>query len=178
MRKKNELFDLFVKLCSYESRMNFSMKYDLYSEAPLVKNFSCSIKKGKITNKNEEKCTKDVIYELLSTEYVFDDGLIMNFNFGYISYLNVDEFKSIKNALFNKKENALNENFNMKQKLKYDQRKSLIKLILNVLLEILKMKNLKEVFILKKKRIIIVFFMEIFLMIIIDFFVVLMMKMN
>ena len=130
MRKKNELFDLFVKLCSYESRMNFSMKYDLYSEAPLVKNFSCSIKKGKITNKNEEKCTKDVIYELLSTEYVFDDGLIMNFNFGYISYLNVDEFKSIKNALFNKKENALNENFNMKQKLKYDQRKSLIKLIL------------------------------------------------
>ena len=130
MRKKNELFDLFVKLCSYESRMNFSMKYDLYSESPLVKNFGCSIKKGKITNKNEEKFTKDVIYELLSTENVFDDGLIMNFNFGYISYLNIDEFKSIKNALFTKKENALNENFNMKQRLKDDKRKSLIKLIL------------------------------------------------
>ena len=130
MRRKNELFDLFVKLCSYESRMNFSMKYDLYSESPLVKNFGCSIKKGKITNKNEEKFTKDVIYELLSTENVFDDGLIMNFNFGYISYLNIDEFKSIKNALFTKKENALNENFNMKQRLKDDKRKSLIKLIL------------------------------------------------
>ena len=130
MRKKNELFDLFVKLCSYESRMNFSMKYDLYSESPLVKNFGCSIKKGKITNKNEEKFTKDVIYELLSTENVFDDGLIMNFNFGYISYLNIDEFKSIKNALFTKKENTLNENFNMKQRLKDDKRKSLIKLIL------------------------------------------------
>ena len=130
MRKKNELFDLFVKLCSYESRMNFSMKYDLYSESPLVKNFNCSIKKGKINNKIEEKFTKDVIYELLSTENVFDDGLIMNFNFGYISYLNIDEFKSIKNALFNKKENAFNENFNMKQRLKDDQRKSFIKLIL------------------------------------------------
>jgi len=130
MRKKNELFDLFVNLCSYESRMNFSMKYDLYSESQLVKNFNCSLKKGKITNKNEEKFTKDVIYELLSTENVFDDGLIMNFNFGYISYLNVDEFKSIKNALFNKKENAFNDNFNMKQRLKDDQRKSFIKLIL------------------------------------------------
>ena len=54
----------------------------------------------------------------------------MNFNFGYISYLNIDEFKSIKNALSNKKENVFNENFNMKQRLKDDQRKSLIKLIL------------------------------------------------
>jgi len=129
MRKKNELFDLFVNLCSYESRLNFSIEYDLYFESPLVKNFNCSLKKGKITNKKEEKFTKDVIYELLSTENVFDDGLIMNFNFGYISYLNVNEFKSIKNALFNKKENEINENFNMEQRLKDDQRKSLIKLI-------------------------------------------------
>ena len=116
-------------MCSYESRLNFSIEYDLYFESPLVKNFNCSLKKGKITNKKEEKFTKDVIYELLSTENVFDDGLIMNFNFGYISYLNVNEFKSIKNALFNKEENAINEIFNMEQRLKDDQRKSLIKLI-------------------------------------------------
>ena len=130
MNDKNELFELFVKLSSYESRINFSMVIDFYSDSPFIKEFNNLSKKGKIISKNEEKSTKDVIYELLSTENVFDTGIITNFNFGYISYLNLDEYKSIKNALFNRKEDFLSENFNLKQRLKSDQRKNYIKLLL------------------------------------------------
>ena len=130
MTDRNELFELFVKLSSYESRINFSMVIDFYSDSPFIKEFNKLSKKNKIINKNEEKSTKDVIYELLSTENVYDTGLVINFNFGYISYLNLDEFKSIKNALFNRKEDYLSENFNLKERLKSDQRKNLIKLLL------------------------------------------------
>ena len=130
MNDRNELFELFVKLSSYESRINFSMVIDFYSNTPFIKEINKLSKKGKIINKNEEKFTKDVIYELLSTENVYDTGLVTNFNFGYISYLNLDEFKSIKNALFNRKEDSLTENFNLKDRLKSDQRKNFIKLLL------------------------------------------------
>ena len=130
MNNRNELFALFVKLSSYESRINFSMEIDFYSDSPFIKEFNKLCKKGKIINKNEEKSTRDVIYELLSTENVYDTGLVTNFNFGYISYLNLDEFKSIKNALFNRKEDYLSENFDLKQRLKSDQRKNFIKLLL------------------------------------------------
>ena len=130
MNDRNELFELFVKLSSYESRINFSMIIDFYSNSPIIKDFNQLSKKGKIINKNEEKSTKDVIYELLSTENVYDTGLVTNFNFGYISYLNLDEFKSVKNALFNRKEDSLSENFNLKERLKSDQRKIFIKLLL------------------------------------------------
>ena len=130
MNDQNELFELFVKLSSYESRINFSMIIDFYSNSPIIKEINQLSKKGKIINKNEEKSTKDVIYELLSTENVYDTGLVTNFNFGYISYLNLDEFKSVKNALFNRKEDSLSENFNLKERLKSDQRKNFIKLLL------------------------------------------------
>jgi len=130
MNDRNELFELFLKLSSYESRINFSMVIDFYSNTPFIKEINKLSKKGKIINKNEEKFTKDVIYELLSTENVYDTGLVTNFNFGYISYLNLDEFKSIKNALFNRKEDSLTENFNLKDRLKSDQRKNFIKLLL------------------------------------------------
>ena len=119
-----------VKLSSYESKINLNLEYNLYSNSSLIKYFNDSLKKGKIKNKNEEKSTRDVIYELLSTENVYDEGLITNFNFCYFSYLNIDEYKSCKNALFNKSYNPEKQIFNMRQKLKDDQRKSLIKLLL------------------------------------------------
>ena len=130
MKEKNELFELLVKLSSYESKINLNLEYNLYSNSSLIKYFNDSLKKGKIKNKNEEKSTRDVIYELLSTENVYDEGLITNFNFCYFSYLNIDEYKSCKNALFNKSYNPEKQIFNMRQKLKDDQRKSLIKLLL------------------------------------------------
>jgi len=130
MKEKNELFELFIKICSYESKINLNLEYNLYIDNPLIKNFNNSLKKGKIKNDNEEKFTRDVIYELLSTENIFDEGLVTNLNFGYISYLNLNESKAIKNALFNKIINSDQKNFNMKQRLKDDQRRSLIKLIL------------------------------------------------
>ena len=64
---------------------------------------------------------------MLSTENITDVGLVTNLNFGYLSYLNMDEFKSIKNALFNKDIDFVRNNFNMRQKLEDDQRKSFIK---------------------------------------------------
>ena len=130
MSNKNELFELFVKLCLYESKINFSANVDFYSDSPLIKDYNNSLKKGKIRNKNEEKFTREVIYELISTENALDDGLVTNLNFAYISYLNMDEYKSIKNALFNNEVDFTRENFNMKQKFKDDQRKSFIKLLL------------------------------------------------
>ena len=130
MKEKNELFELFIKICSYESKINLNLEYNLYIDNPLIKNFNNSLKKGKIKNDNEEKFTRDVIYELLSTENIYDEGLVTNLNFGYISYLNLNESKAIKNALFNKIINSDQKNFNMKQRLKDDQRRSLIKLIL------------------------------------------------
>ena len=130
MKEKNELFELLTKICYYESKINLNLEYNLYHNSSLVKNFNESLKKGKIKNINEEKFTRDVIYEILSTENIFDEGLVTNLNFGYISYLNLNESKAIKNALFNKIINSDQKNFNMKQRLKDDQRRSLIKLIL------------------------------------------------
>ena len=130
MKEKNELFELFIKLCSYESKINLNLEYNLYIDNPLIKNFNNSLKNGKIKNPNEEKYTLDVIYELLSTENIYDEGLVSNLNFGYISYLYLNESKAIKNALFNKIINYDEKNFNIKQRLKDDQRRSLIKLIL------------------------------------------------
>jgi hypothetical protein len=130
MIQKNELFQLLVKLCSYEPKLNLNIDYNLYADSPLIQYFNNSLKKGKIRN-DEEKFTKDVIYEVLSTENICDIGLITNLNFGYITYINLDELKSVKNALFNKgMDSAKYNNFNIKQKLKDDQRKSHIKLLL------------------------------------------------
>ncbi len=42
----------------------------------------------------------------------------------------MDEFKSVKHALFNKGVDSVKHNFNIKQKLRDDQRKSHIKLLL------------------------------------------------
>ena len=61
----------------------------------------------------------------------------------------MDEFKSIKNALFNKDIDFVKHNFNIKQKYKDDQRKNLIKLLLknkNVLYnELQKYHDLNEI---------------------------------
>ena len=130
MNNKNELFQLLVKLCSYESKINLNIDYNLYADSPLIQYFNNSLIKGRINNSNEENFTRNVIYEMLSTENINDEGLITNLNFGYLSYLNMDEFKSIKNALFNKDIDSIRQNFNMRQKLKDDQRKSFMKLLL------------------------------------------------
>ena len=130
MNEKNELFQLFVKLCSYESKINLNININLYADSPLIQYFNNSLIKGRINNSNEENFTRNVIYEMLSTENINDEGLITNLNFGYLSYLNMDEFKSIKNALFNKDIDSIRQNFNMRQKLKDDQRKSFMKLLL------------------------------------------------
>ena len=129
MKEKNELFELLVKLCYYESKINLNFEYNLYSNSPLILKFNNSLKKGKIKNTDEEKFTREVIYELLSTENIYDDGIILNLNFAYVSYLNMDEYNSIKNALFNRIDPD-RPNTNMKQRLKDDQRKSMIKLLL------------------------------------------------
>ena len=129
MKEKNELFELLVKLCFYESKINLNIEYNLYSNSPLIIKFNNSLKKGKIKSINEEKFTRDVIYELLSTENIYDDGIVLNLNFAYISYLNIDEYKSIKNALFNRIDPD-RPNVNMKQRLKDDQRKSMMKLLM------------------------------------------------
>ena len=55
--------------------------------------------------------TRNILYELLSTENISDYGLIMNLNYKYISNINADKKEnSIKNALFNNIYNKMEEN--------------------------------------------------------------------
>ena len=103
--EENELFK-FLKIISFyipKFKLNVSMDYNFYINSKLNKNYLKSITKGQHHNHQLILLTQSVIFELLSTENIENYGLITNFNFKYITNINVNlkkENSSIKNSMF------------------------------------------------------------------------------
>ena len=98
LEKQNELFNLFIQFCSIEPEIIINSKlvnepFNPYKLSKLYKSFRNSMIKEKSTQKNQYIDTDNVIFELLSTENIFDSnfpnenffdyGLLMSLNFNY-----------------------------------------------------------------------------------------------
>ena len=104
MMEKNELFKLLCMFCIYAPyfRLNLSLEYNTYKYSKLIKKFDKNILQISNVDKEQIKLTRNILYELISTENIPDYGLIMNLNFKYISNINLNNKKnSIQNTLFN-----------------------------------------------------------------------------
>ena len=113
MMEKNELFKLLCMFCIYAPyfRLNLSLEYNIYKYSKLIKKFDKNILNISNVDKEQIKLTRNILYELLSTENIPDYGLIMNLNFKYLSNINIDNKEnSIQNALFKNVFNKMKEN--------------------------------------------------------------------
>ena len=82
-------------------RLNLSFEYNTYKYSKLMKKFDKNILQISNVDKEQIKLTRNILYELISTENIPDYGLIMNLNFKYLSNIKVDNKEnSIQNALF------------------------------------------------------------------------------
>jgi len=104
---KNELFNLFCIITLYIPKIIFKINtdYDLFFNSKLVKNYLKFLyKKPFNIDKDQILYTKSIIYELLSTELINDFGLVTNFNFNYLTNINLnlkDKNNSIQKGIFN-----------------------------------------------------------------------------
>ena len=109
---ENELF-YFLRIISLyipKFKLNVSMNYNFYINSKLNKNYLKSIAKNQIANKQQIMLTQSIIYELLSTENIYECGLITNLNFNYITNIDLNSRKDncIRYSLFNFAEKELN----------------------------------------------------------------------
>ena len=103
MTEKNELFQLLCIFSIYAPffRLNLSLDYKMYKYSKIIKKYDQYIEQVGNADKEKAKLTKNILYELLSTENLSDYGLVMNLDFKYISNINAENKEnSIKNALF------------------------------------------------------------------------------
>ena len=103
MTEKNELFKLLCMFSIYAPhfRLNLSLEYNMYKYAKIIKKYDQYLEQVGNYDKEKAKLTKNIIYELISTENISDYGLVMNLDFKYISNINAENKEnSIKNALF------------------------------------------------------------------------------
>ena len=115
MMEQNELFKLLCMFCIYAPyfRLNLSLDYNTYKYSKLIKKFDKNILQMTNVDQEQIKLTRNILYELISTENIPDYGLIMNLNFKYISNINADNKEnSIQNALFKNVFNKMKENEN------------------------------------------------------------------
>ena len=82
-------------------RLNISLEYNMYKYSKIIKKYDQYLEQVGSYDKEKAKLTKNILYELISTENLSDYGLVMNLNFKYISNINAENKEnSIKNALF------------------------------------------------------------------------------
>ena len=110
MKEKNELFTLLAlfSVLAPIFRLNLSLDYKMYNYSKIIKNYDLHIIQMANVDKEQTRLTKNILYELLSTETVQDYGLITNFNFKYITNLNAElRENSIQNCMYNNIMNKL-----------------------------------------------------------------------
>ena len=104
MNEKNELFKLLCMFSIYAPffRLNLNLEYKVYKYSKIIKKYNQYVTQvGNMVDKEQTKLTKNILYELLSTENISDYGLVMNLNFKYISNINAENKEnSIQYALF------------------------------------------------------------------------------
>ena len=102
--EENELFKL-LRIISFnipKYKLNVALDYNFYENSKLNIDYLKSISKFQ-NNKQIILFTQSAIYELLSTEKIENCGLITNFNFKYITNINLNKKKensSIKKSMF------------------------------------------------------------------------------
>ena len=103
MTEKNELLKLLCLFSIYAPffRLNLSLDYKMYNYSKIIKKYDQYVTQVANFDKEQTRLTKNILYELLSTENVSDYGLIMNLNFKYISNINAEMKENcIQHALF------------------------------------------------------------------------------
>ena len=116
MMEKNELFKLLCMFCIYAPyfRLNLSLEYNTYKYSKLIKKFDKNILQTSNADKEQIKLTRNILYELISTENIPDYGLVMNLNFNYLTNINLENKEnSIQNALFKNVFDKMKENENL-----------------------------------------------------------------
>ena len=121
MNEKNELFELLCMFSIYAPffRLNLNLEYEVYKYSKIIKKYNRYVTQvGNMVDKEQTKLTKNILYELISTENISDYGLVMNLNFKYISNINAENkenliqyalFKNIINKMKEKSENNEND---------------------------------------------------------------------
>ena len=103
LSEKNELLKLLCMFSIYAPyfRLNLSLEYKMYKYSKIIKKYNQYVTQVGNMDREQTKLTKNILYELLSTENISDYGLVMNLNFKYISNINAENKEnSIQNALF------------------------------------------------------------------------------
>ena len=103
MMEKNELFNLLSLFSIYAPifRFTLNLDYKMYNFSKIIKRYDSYINQMINTNKEQARLTRNILYELLSTESIHDFGLVTNLKFKYISNLNAElKQNSIKISLF------------------------------------------------------------------------------
>ena len=103
MTEKNELFNLLTMLSIYAPifRLNLTLDYKMYKYSKIIKKYDQYVSQVVNIDKEQSRLTKNILYELLSTENISDYGLISNLNFKYISNIKAEiKENSIQNAMF------------------------------------------------------------------------------
>ena len=103
MTEKNELFKLLTMLSVYAPifRLNLNLDYKMYKYSKIIKKYDQYVTQVVNIDKDQARLTKNILYELLSTENISDYGLISNLNFKYITNIKAElKENSIQNAMF------------------------------------------------------------------------------
>jgi len=103
MTERNELFKLLTMLSIYAPifRLNLNLDYKMYRYSKIIKKYDQYVTQVVNIDRDQTRLTKNILYELLSTENISDYGLISNLNFKYISNIKAElKENSIQNAMF------------------------------------------------------------------------------
>ena len=144
MKQKNELFKLLSSFCLYAPyfKLNLNFDYNMYEYSEIIKKYNNYIEQLENIDKKQKKLTKNILIELISTEFIGDYGLITNFDFKYVTNINADSKKySIKYTIFENITNNKNQklkNLKNEKDIKNEQIKKLVLKEKNVLLDIFK----------------------------------------
>ena len=114
MKEKNELFELLSTFCFYSPffQLNLNFDYNIYEYTDIMKKYNHYVGRLENIDKEQANITRNILYELISTECIADYGLITNLNFKYVTNIKSDsKLNSIKYTMFeNIKNKQIKEN--------------------------------------------------------------------
>ena len=120
MMEKNELFKLLsmFSMLAPIFKLNLTLDYKMYNYSKIIKKYDKYIIQITNNNRQQNRLTQNILYELLSTENLSDYGLVTNLNFKYVSNIkagikeNSIQYVLFKNVLnkYKGKNEDLNEN--------------------------------------------------------------------
>ena len=86
MKNKNDLFDILSSLSQNAPKFKFNLTIDLnlYFSSKLNIHYLKGLTKFSNVDKKQVTLTQGILFELISTENVFDYGLVLNLRFGFV----------------------------------------------------------------------------------------------